>query len=326
MAGPKLTLDTNCIVNLFDPSSQTATSVDDLKALLQHGLSGKAEISITTRVESDLLRDKDVARRHEMLHITNVMPVIGFVFRTDLSRLDGPDVLTGDTKTGLVAREIQGILSPGLDPKDRRYSNKCNDIDHLTAHHINRRDVFVTDDGAMLRKREALAAALGLVLKTPAECLHYVEEIERRARPRTLSSATVKASYQSRALRGQVTFDYSNNNGRYVLGEGHFLFETRWSKSSDASIQVHNWEASIDGMAIAKRVNSIVEIRDASTLDYSSEHRRPQTAQIVVWRNVNGLYAATRVIDIKDDRRGAPDDEVTFDYVILDKGGADFAS
>ncbi len=323
MAGPKLTLDTNCIINLFDMRSRTATSVDDLNALLQYGLSGKAEISITTRVESDLLRDKDEARRGEMLRIIKALPVIGSVFRTNLSKLDGSDLL-GDA-TDPVSSEIQRILSPGLDPADKRYSNKRDDIDHLTAHYLNRHDVFVTDDGPMWRKRKELAV-LGVVLKTPAECLRYIDEIAARTVPRTLFSATVNPSYQSRALQGQIDFDYSNNNGRYGLGEGPFLFETRWSKSDGVSIQVHSWEPSIDGVAVAKHVNSIEEIRDASAFDYLSEHRRPQTGQIVVWRSVNGLYAATKIIDIKDDSRGAPDDKVTFDYVILAKGGADFVS
>lgn len=58
MAALKLTLDTNSVVNALDATSPTATSVDDLTALIRYGLSGKVEIAITTRVEDDLLRDK----------------------------------------------------------------------------------------------------------------------------------------------------------------------------------------------------------------------------------------------------------------------------
>ena len=36
--------------------------------------------------------------------------------------------------------------------------------------------------------------------------------------------------------KGTVTFDYSSHNGRYQIGEGVYLFETAWSKSSDVSI------------------------------------------------------------------------------------------
>jgi len=71
-------------------------------------------------------------------------------------------------------------------------------------------------------------------------------------------------------------------------------------------------------------VEVISNIRDAAAYDYSSRCRTPQTGQIVLWRNISGLYAATKILDIKDDTRGAPADKLTFEYVILDDGGTDF--
>jgi putative membrane protein insertion efficiency factor len=58
---PKITLDTNCVVNLIDFSSQTPTSVDALSELVRYGLSQKIDIAITTRVETDLDNDKDLS-------------------------------------------------------------------------------------------------------------------------------------------------------------------------------------------------------------------------------------------------------------------------
>jgi len=37
-------------------------------------------------------------------------------------------------------------------------------------------------------------------------------------------------------LSGRVTFDYSNNNGKYIIGNDELLFETAWSKASGDSI------------------------------------------------------------------------------------------
>lgn len=258
-----------------------------------------------------------------MLSLLPIMPVIGSDFRLDMSKLSGADLLTGPDS---ISGEVQRILFPGLTEADRRFNNKRNDIDHVVGHHRGARDIFVTDDRGILRHTEELGMAFGIVVKNPADCLRYVDEFAGRSVARALPAKGIAPEYQSRALKGRVIFNYSNNNGRYALGEWHFLFETRWSKSSDTSIQVHNWELSIEGIAVAKRVAVIGEIHDASTLDYSSEHRRPQTGQIVVWRNVNGLYAATQVIDVKDDTRGAADDEVTFEYVILDKRSSDFSA
>lgn len=323
MAALKLTFDTNSLVNAFDATSPSATSVDELKALIQYGLSGKVEIAVTTRVEDDLLQDKDPNRLATMLSLLPIMPVIGSDFRLDMSKLSDIDLLTGPDS---ISGEVQRILFPGLTETDRRFNNKRNDIDHVVGHYRGGRDILVTDDRGILRRADELGRTFGIVVKNPGDCLRFVDESVGRSAPRALSAKGIDLDYQSRALKGQVRFNYSNNNGRYALGEGHFLFETRWSKSSNTSIQVHNWEPSIEGIAVAKRVAAIGEIHDASALDYSSEHRRPQTGQIVVWRNVNGLYAATQVIDIKDDTRGARDDEVTFEYLILDEGGLDFSA
>jgi hypothetical protein len=41
---------------------------------------------------------------------------------------------------------------------------------------------------------------------------------------------------QVSSLSGEVTFDYSAFNGRFIIGSGALQFETMWSKSSDTSI------------------------------------------------------------------------------------------
>ena len=46
--------------------------------------------------------------------------------------------------------------------------------------------------------------------------------------------------YSSERLKGRKTFDYSNNNGRYIIGKNELKFETAWSKASDDSIHVYN--------------------------------------------------------------------------------------
>ncbi len=39
---------------------------------------------------------------------------------------------------------------------------------------------------------------------------------------------------------GEVVFDYSSHNGRYMIGSGVLEFETKWSSASDTSIHVYN--------------------------------------------------------------------------------------
>ena len=45
--------------------------------------------------------------------------------------------------------------------------------------------------------------------------------------------------YVSPTLAGTATFDYSNNNGRYVFGAGDMAFETAWSKGGTRSIHAY---------------------------------------------------------------------------------------
>ena len=39
---------------------------------------------------------------------------------------------------------------------------------------------------------------------------------------------------------GEVVFDYSNFNGRYIIGSGTAEFETEWTKASNRSIRIYN--------------------------------------------------------------------------------------
>lgn len=60
--------------------------------------------------------------------------------------------------------------------------------------------------------------------------------------------------YSSPATSGKVTFEYSNNNGRYFIGQGELMFELDFSKSSDWNIQLLNDPSSIRTVAIAKGI------------------------------------------------------------------------
>ncbi|RUR96867.1 TIR domain-containing protein [Pectobacterium polaris] len=134
------------------------------------------------------------------------------------------------------------------------------------------------------------------------------------------------ASYSSIESRGNVVFDYSNNNGNYFIGKDGFLFELCFSKSSDNDIQLLNDPESIHSVSIVKGINNINEIDDARLYDGSSRVRRPKTGGIAILKNVNGYYAAIKIVSIKDDTRGADFDEVIFDYIIQTNRSPDFTS
>ena len=129
------------------------------------------------------------------------------------------------------------------------------------------------------------------------------------------------------SLSGEAVFDYSAHDGRYVIGRGTLEFETKWSKASNVSIYVSNSPPSINGVALAPHEwTSIQQVVNAESLDFTSQHRTPRVGQIVVFRNVNGFYAAAHLIKIKDDTREDDNDELRFQYAIQVDGSGNFTA
>lgn len=131
--------------------------------------------------------------------------------------------------------------------------------------------------------------------------------------------------YVSPSTFGTITFDYSNNNGKYSIGQGEMMFELAFIKSSNWNIQLYNTPNSINTIAIAKNVIEFKDIIDARMYDGSSRLRRPKINEIAVLQNKNGFYAAIKILTIKDDTRGVENDEVTFEYKIQTNGSPNFS-
>lgn len=171
-----LTLDTNCLINHFDTESPTATSRKEIAELIRHAENGRVQIVITTRVEGDLDQDRDEVRRLRIRQCLSTFEVIGSPPRWDESSWDGGD-FWADNQTQVLSSAIQNVLFPNLSQNDRRFGNKIRDIDHITAHAMAQRNIFVTDDGELNRRAEELRK-LGIVVMRPAACLARVEAIE----------------------------------------------------------------------------------------------------------------------------------------------------
>lgn len=170
----KITLDTNCIINLLDHTSTSATSVEEITEIIQYGLNSNVNIVITTRVNSDLEKDKDEHRKKELLKRINIFPTIGAPFRLDESKLDSEDFIS-DEKTSQQENRLIQIIFPNLKRTDKHYSNKINDIDHLIAHINDGRDIFVTDDGDIIRKSNVMEQEFNIKVMNPKKCLEYIQ-------------------------------------------------------------------------------------------------------------------------------------------------------
>lgn len=119
-------------------------------------------------------------------------------------------------------------------------------------------------------------------------------------------------------LSGLVSFNYTDNNGRFIIGNGEMLFETMWSKASDQSINVYNDPASIRTIAIAEGFKEINEIKDGTIYNTTSRSRAVGLNEIVILENNNGYFAAIKILDVKDKSRPNNDrDELRFEFIIL---------
>lgn len=315
----KITLDTNCIINYFDTDSQTATSTEEILNLLRYATAGRIGAVITTRAEADIDQDKNEQRRSFMKKVLGIFEVIGSVIRLNESVLSGGDFLS-DQKIAGTADEIQKIIFPGLTEESKRRGNMLRDVDHIMAHIISERDIFVTDDKRINQCKGELKR-FGAVIMRPAECLSYIADAEERAKFK-IPVASQAEGYLNKALCGIASFNYSNNNGRFTIGSGYFTFETSWTKASDISIHAYSNAPSIMHLALAKNAKNINEIRNASIYDYSSEFRTVRIDEIILWRNTNGLYAATKILAVSDDTRGTENDELAFEFRVLVSGNS----
>ena len=129
------------------------------------------------------------------------------------------------------------------------------------------------------------------------------------------------------SLAGEVVFDYSNYNGRFVIGRGDTEFETKWSKASNTGIHIYNDPRSIYGVALGRgEWTEITQVKDAHCLNYTSRSRTPAIGEIVVLHNTSGFYAALKLLEIKDNTRGHEQDELMFEYCIQADGSGDFTT
>ena len=310
----KLTLDTNCLINTFCLDTTTATDRQDLKEIFilctDKRIKIRVDIALTTAVEQDLAKDNDRSRQDARMQLLQGFHVIGTLRPKNLKATQ---------------EELRRVLFPGkhtLKDRDRL------DIRHLAIHTLGKRDIFVTSDQNFTKKvKSCELEEQGVVVLNPKECRRLLEKVIYNDSVSSIRPE-VAPRYSSKALRGAVSFDYSNNNGSYIIGNGMFSFETKWNKASNRSIHCCSDPPSIEGLALAKGVTLIDEVTSTSKYDFSSrcrtinlDHNKP----LLILKNKSGFYAAILVEHIQDDTRSYPQDKLEFQYVIQKNGTDDFS-
>jgi hypothetical protein len=141
----RITLDTNLLQEYW--REQVKQSV--VQQLLDFAKTAAAALVVTARIADDIPGGPLAERLRELPELG--IAQIGGVFRLDHSALDGPDMLGSDTFMELQQRADAELLRRG-----RATVPDWRDWDHVHAHFLKNRDVFLTWD-------KRLAEAVGIV-------------------------------------------------------------------------------------------------------------------------------------------------------------------
>lgn len=118
-------------------------------------------------------------------------------------------------------------------------------------------------------------------------------------------------------FEGEMSFDYSRNSGMLPIGEGEYLFDTKWTKASDQYIHVYSDEENIEKIGYLEGIKKFPNANNFK--DFFKKSSRSYTVgvgDIVLWRNKWGKYAAVKVKEIRDNSRGAKEDKLSIEYKI----------
>lgn len=122
----------------------------------------------------------------------------------------------------------------------------------------------------------------------------------------------------------RIAFDYSTHDGTVKVGSDHFAFTVNFSKASNAEIYVYRG-GTVTAVARAKEIQS-GDVIKFDNFDSSSRVYKVRLGEIALLRNTHGNYMQMKIVSIMDDSRGAPHDEVVFDYSINASGQSEFVA
>jgi hypothetical protein len=151
----RLTLDTNLLQEYLrdQPKREVVRQLLDLAA------AGEVDLVVTARISADM--QGELATKLAALMDTEAVGLIGSVTRLNHWVL-GQDMLGSDA---FVA--AQEAADAELRRRGRARVPDFRDWDHLHAHFLTHRDVFVTWDKRLLEAGEIVADQLGVKLATP---------------------------------------------------------------------------------------------------------------------------------------------------------------
>ncbi len=163
-----LTLDTNVVRDYIESRGVDGEFRVHVEKLLNLSTSGKVSIAVTRYIDTDIPNDP-LRKELAQLPILDIQKTPG-VITLDQSPLDGPD--------GLGSGEFQEILNDiyaNFKAGDRKLP-VAPDFEHLHAHFVQGRDVFLTRDKSLIFYSHRFER-LGILAMEPDEFLKSFEGV-----------------------------------------------------------------------------------------------------------------------------------------------------
>ena len=135
--------------------------------LLDYSNAGLVDLAVTRIIRDDVPRDP-LAKRINALPALGVKET-GAAFTLGSSMLGGGDMLGSERFMRVSSAIWREFQQRGENPPDWR------DWNHLHAHYLKRRDVFLTWDGAILKCAHQLQAELNLTVMNPEDYVAILE-------------------------------------------------------------------------------------------------------------------------------------------------------
>jgi hypothetical protein len=168
-----VTLDSNVVIDAYESADRDAQ-----KLLKMHPRRAKLAVASRTPFME--------ARRWQAALLANGITVLPTLMRVG-SGVIGVDLIGGGQQEAKLPAIKQALFPDGIDPAQRRFGSKLNDIDIVFGHLLAANDLLVTRDGDILRAQAPLAA-LGIRVTNIRDCLRLLGWRRRLAeafRPRS---------------------------------------------------------------------------------------------------------------------------------------------
>jgi len=129
-----------------------------------------------------------------------------------------------------------------------------------------------------------------------------------------IKNAIEQTNYHSPSKKGTVTFNFSNNSSKYIIGTGEYEFITRWSGCGSHSI--YAYKDNVKQIGYLSRFTDFPSLEKIRDFDFTSRVRTVYKDEVVVWVNKYGNFAVTKILDVQSKNHGALEDSLTFEYRI----------